>query len=333
LILTGCCLLVLVSHAQSQGLWRPDGRCGPRYRLSDGQTPGQCDPQGDGPKQGPCCSSRGFCGNTVKHCKCPGCKDFSQVPSPRPSTIGASIANRRPVSAPQLQETQRSEVAVAEPGPEHEPFGGSWGEWWNGWMRRVEEYLPTNVTHFLTETAKEGINVLSEIYNETRHEAIQKSSIRVDEFTNILERFIDRLEALYQTAAGVVEQNNPLSDTEILARKAAANLDGTKEELDRLQAELPREREENQQYEGLEGYLQRMITTARELLSTADSQADLAWSKLKQLELEFYQASEVLASTSGEIRQQLNKAFREMERELEEASPALKRFLDTVAPK
>jgi len=200
-------------------------------------------------------------------------------------------------------------------------------------MRRVEEYLPTNVTHFLTETAKEGINVLSEIYNETRHEAIQKSSIRVDEFTNILERFIDRLEALYQTAAGVVEQNNPLSDTEILARKAAANLDGTKEELDRLQAELPREREENQQYEGLEGYLQRMITTARELLSTADSQADLAWSKLKQLELEFYQASEVLASTSGEIRQQLNKAFREMERELEEASPALKRFLDTVAPK
>jgi len=200
-------------------------------------------------------------------------------------------------------------------------------------MRRVEEYLPTNVTNFLTETAKEGINVLNEIYNETRHEAIQKSSIRVDEFTNILERFIDRLEELYQTAAGVVEQNNPLSDTEILARKAAANLDGTKEELDRLQVELPREREENQQFEGLEGYLQRMITTARELLSAADSQADLAWSKLKQLELEFYQASEVLATTSGEVRQQLNKAFREMERELEEASPALKRFLDTVAPK
>jgi len=200
-------------------------------------------------------------------------------------------------------------------------------------MRRVEEYLPTNVTNFLTETAKEGINVLNEIYNETRHEAIQKSSIRVDEFTNILERFIDRLEELYQTAAGVVEQNNPLSDTEILARKAAANLDGTKEELDRLQVELPREREENQQFEGLEGYLQGMITTARELLSAADSQADLAWSKLKQLELEFYQASEVLATTSGEVRQQLNKAFREMERELEEASPALKRFLDTVAPK
>merc|ERR1719481_496137 len=67
----------LCSTTISQKLWRDDGKCGPKNPLADG-TPGQCDPQGDGPKKGPCCSKTGFCGNTDKHC-CDGCKDYSKV--------------------------------------------------------------------------------------------------------------------------------------------------------------------------------------------------------------------------------------------------------------
>jgi len=69
-------VLVLVCHVFGQNLWREDGRCGKKYPLSDG-SPGQCDPNGNGPKKGPCCSPKGFCGNTDRHCKCGTCKDYS----------------------------------------------------------------------------------------------------------------------------------------------------------------------------------------------------------------------------------------------------------------
>merc|ERR1712106_359378 len=75
--------LVLVTTFDAQGqqsplLWREDGRCGVKYPLPSG-TPGQCNPAGDGPKKGPCCSPNGFCGNTGKHCTCEGCVDYSQL--------------------------------------------------------------------------------------------------------------------------------------------------------------------------------------------------------------------------------------------------------------
>merc|ERR1711892_782403 len=78
--------LVLVNTFDAQGLkspllWREDGRCGDKYPLPNG-TPGQCDPAGDGPKKGPCCSPTGFCGNTEAHCSCPDCVNYGMVKEP-----------------------------------------------------------------------------------------------------------------------------------------------------------------------------------------------------------------------------------------------------------
>merc|ERR1712013_554694 len=73
---------------KGQSLWRDDGRCGEEFPLADG-SPGQCDPAGDGPRQGPCCSPKGFCGNTEKHCKCGTCVDYSKITEtlkPEPDT-------------------------------------------------------------------------------------------------------------------------------------------------------------------------------------------------------------------------------------------------------
>lgn len=203
---------------------------------------------------------------------------------------------------------------------------------WTSWLHGVKDYLPSKVNNYLNETISGGVKVLGELYEETRKDALKKSSIRVDQFTDILEKFIFRLEDIYKSAADVVVQRSPLTDDEIIARNTAGDLEGTKEKLDRLQAELSKERRENYEFEGLEGQLQRMITTARELLSAADGQAGLVWSKLKQLELEFYQASQAVASTSGEIRQQLNKAFGTLHQDLEKSSPGIKRLLDIITP-
>eukprot|EP00090_Calanus_glacialis_P020465 TRINITY_DN3150_c0_g1_i4.p1 TRINITY_DN3150_c0_g1~~TRINITY_DN3150_c0_g1_i4.p1 ORF type:complete len:682 (-),score=113.06 TRINITY_DN3150_c0_g1_i4:149-2194(-) len=77
-------LIFSLGNYQTKGqktslLWREDGRCGEKFPLPTG-NPGQCDPEGNGPKKGPCCSPKGFCGNTVKHCECATCVDYSLVP-------------------------------------------------------------------------------------------------------------------------------------------------------------------------------------------------------------------------------------------------------------
>ena len=41
--------------------------------------PGQCDPNANAKKKGPCCSSRGWCGNSDAHCKCGGCIDYRNI--------------------------------------------------------------------------------------------------------------------------------------------------------------------------------------------------------------------------------------------------------------
>jgi len=78
-VIASILLLSISSFAEGQKsslLWREDGRCGEQFPLPNGQ-PGQCDPEGDGPRKGPCCSPKGFCGNTVKHCDCSKCTDYS----------------------------------------------------------------------------------------------------------------------------------------------------------------------------------------------------------------------------------------------------------------
>lgn len=205
---------------------------------------------------------------------------------------------------------------------------------WTGWLPtwgQVQEILPGSVSSYLEETASEGVKVINQIYNETRQSAVETSEVQLDEVANILEKFIQKLESLYQSAKRVVEEEIVLTDAEIQARKDAGDLEGTKEELDRLKEVLVKEREENEKFEGVEAILQKLITTARDLLSSADSQADLGWSKLKQLELEFYQASQLVANTSGQVKEALEEAFNTFNEELEEASPALRRFVNIAS--
>ena len=54
---------------------RDDGRCGPSFKLPNGE-PGQCDPKVLVDQKGPCCSAWGWCGPTDEHCKCDKCVDY-----------------------------------------------------------------------------------------------------------------------------------------------------------------------------------------------------------------------------------------------------------------
>merc|ERR1719167_1711335 len=59
-------------------LWRSDGRCGKGFNNDMG-TPGQCNPEASANREGPCCSSVNWCGNSDAHCKCDGCVDYSAI--------------------------------------------------------------------------------------------------------------------------------------------------------------------------------------------------------------------------------------------------------------
>lgn len=201
----------------------------------------------------------------------------------------------------------------------------------DGWLD-LEGILPETVVTYLEKSAKEGLEILEEVYNDTRKEAVDSSSKHVDEFTNILDNFIKKLENVYESAYEVAGQDVVLSDEEILNRKEAGDLQGTKEELDQLEGIVQKEREENVNIEGLEGQLQELITWARGLLSTAKVESDLEWSKLKQLELEFYQVAKLMADTSGQVKESLKQAWSTLRQELGEVSPALKDIVDTVTP-
>ena len=58
----------------SESVMRPDKRCGPKFPLADG-SPGQCD--GNVNKYR-CCSAQGYCGNSIQHCDCNECTNFSE---------------------------------------------------------------------------------------------------------------------------------------------------------------------------------------------------------------------------------------------------------------
>jgi len=115
---------------QAQSLWREDGRCGEEFPLPDG-SPGQCDPAGDGPRKGPCCSPKGFCGNTDKHCKCGTCVDYSKMKEtlqPAPETRKTSNLVQTMTMARETVQTRSGEIqgtqVVSEEGVTHYEFHG-----------------------------------------------------------------------------------------------------------------------------------------------------------------------------------------------------------------
>merc|ERR1719483_1276547 len=89
-------------------------------------------------------------------------------------------------------------------------------------------------------------------------------------------------------------------------------LEGTKQKLKDLKQEISVEKQEDQKLEGVEGMIQRLITSAREVLS------------------EVYNINSIMAETSGDLKDVLKDLFSTLNKELKEASPALKEILDKV---
>merc|ERR1712234_10610 len=198
-----------------------------------------------------------------------------------------------------------------------------------GW-EWLQEFLPGKVTNYVEKTAEDGAELLDDIYQETRDSIVEKTSDSVDDITGLVEGFIQKLTDIKDNTVNIVTQEEVLSSDQIEARNDEENLEGIKQKLKQLKDDIIEERKEDAELEGLEGGIQRLITAAREVLTEVNGHTDVLWSKVKQMEVEVYKVNSIMADTSGELKDVLKDLFSTLNKELKEASPALKEILDKV---
>jgi len=196
-----------------------------------------------------------------------------------------------------------------------------------GW-EWLQEFLPGNVTKYVEKTADGGLELIDDIYQETRDSIVEKTSDNVDDITGLVEDFIQKLTDIKDNTVDIVTQEKALSQEDIEARNVEENLEETKQKLEQLKDDIVQDKKEDAELDGLEGGIQRLITAAREVLTEVNGHTDLLWSKVKQMEVEVYKMNSIMADTTGEMKDVLKDLFATLNKELREASPALKEILD-----
>jgi len=196
-----------------------------------------------------------------------------------------------------------------------------------GW-EWLQEFLPGNVTKYVEKTADDGLELIDDIYQETRDSIVEKTSDNVDDITGLVEDFIQKLTDIKDNTLDIVTQEKALSQEDIEARNVEENLEETKQKLEQLKDDIVQDKKEDAELDGLEGGIQRLITAAREVLTEVNGHTDLLWSKVKQMEVEVYKMNSIMADTTGEMKDVLKDLFATLNKELREASPALKEILD-----
>merc|ERR1711963_1068779 len=143
------------------------------------------------------------------------------------------------------------------------------------------EYLPESVNSYINKTWEEGRDVAYDLYDDIKEEVLSKSDAHVDALTDMMEKFFERANEIHSSIKAVLEQEGALSEDEILP-------------------------------EGVERMIQGMIRLCRQMMvAAADKEAEF-WSKMKQLEVQFYQMKSASADTAASLRDWVTAAFQTM---------------------
>merc|ERR1712156_1066869 len=168
------------------------------------------------------------------------------------------------------------------------------------------EYLPESVNSYINKTWEEGRDVAYDLYDDIKEEVLSKSDAHVDALTDMMEKFFERANEIHSSIKTVLEQEGALSDEEIQARANEEGLEQLRKKFDDLEEELEREAEED------ERMIQGMIRLCRQMMvAAADKEAEF-WSKMKQLEVQFYQMKSASADTAASLRDWVTAAFQTM---------------------
>merc|ERR1712215_552336 len=209
------------------------------------------------------------------------------------------------------------------------PFDGtaSSNQTWTDWAQDQTENL-VEPLYEVKDQVMQGWEWLQEFLPGNVTKYVEKTSDNVDDITGLVEDFIQKLTDIKDNTLDIVTQEKALSQEDIEARNVEENLEETKQKLEQLKDDIVQDKKEDAELDGLAGGIQRLITAARGVLTEVNGHTDLLWSKVKQMEAEVYKMNSIMADTTGEMKDVLKDLFATLNKELREASPALKEILD-----
>merc|ERR1711862_444550 len=165
-----------------------------------------------------------------------------------------------------------STLAMPTPGEDPEQILSPWSQ---DQLENLVEPL-----YEVKDQVMQGWEWLQEFLPNKVTNIVEKTSGNVDDITGLVEDFIQKLTNIKDSTLNIATQAGVLSEEEIIARNTQENLEGTKQKLKQLEQEISLEKQEDQNLEGVEGIIQRLITSAREVLNTVNGQTDIFWSKV-----------------------------------------------------
>merc|ERR1712192_190347 len=127
----------------------------------------------------------------------------------------------------------------------------------------------------------------------------------------MMERFFERANEIHSSIKTVLEQEGALTDEEIQEIADKEGLEQLREKFTDLELEREAVEDENLP-EGVERMLQGMIRLCRQMMAAAADKEAEFWSKMKQLEVQFYQMKSASADTAASLRDWVTAAFQTM---------------------
>merc|ERR1719342_30757 len=140
------------------------------------------------------------------------------------------------------------------------------------------------------------------------------STQQVDAMTDLMQNFISRVLSIHKDIGNVLEQDPALTDEEIQEKNDKEGLKELRARFESMQSELQKEVAEDKGLpEGVEQVIQTFITTIREMMASMSDREAEFWSKLKQMEVEFWKLKSVLADTSGQLKERVSSIFKTLQ--------------------
>lgn len=176
----------------------------------------------------------------------------------------------------------------------------------------VNAYLNETLSKaYLNETLEDGKERLYDLYDDIREEVLEKTSEQVDALTDLMTSFVDKMLAIIEEAKEVLHQRGALSDLEIQEINVKEGLEELRNRFENMQEEVLENVEADDRLpEGVEQVLQTIITTVREMMADTSEYEGEFWSKLKQMEVKFYEVKAILADTSAELKDRISAIFK-----------------------
>jgi len=145
------------------------------------------------------------------------------------------------------------------------------------------------------------------LYDDVKDEIINKTANNVESLTGVLGGMINNFHKIGNSVSGLIMNNTLEPD---LDEQEISDLNTLKDQLRNLEEKVEVDMEkDNYVTEDVEKMIQQFLTSTRQLVSELGKSGEVFWSKMKQVEVEFYRVKVAMADGSGELKEEVSDLF------------------------